>query len=129
MILLDTNLLIEILKGNASICEQAGSLEGPLALSSISAMELFYGALDKAELLKLNRFVDQFQNLHITEAISVRATLLVKTYAKSHGLDIPDALIAATALDFDAHFWTLNLKDFRFIPGLELVASTKPGSS
>lgn len=37
-------------------------------------------------------------------------------------LSIPDALIAATALVYDVELYTLNLKDFCFIPGLILYA-------
>lgn len=35
-------------------------------------------------------------------------------------MNIPDALIAATALRHALPLFTLNVKDFRFIPGLQL---------
>ena len=38
----------------------------------------------------------------------------------SYKLSVPDALIAATALSQDIPLYTLNLKDFQFIPGLIL---------
>lgn len=44
----------------------------------------------------------------------------METYSLSHNLNLPDALIAATALSHDVQLYTLNLKDFRFIPGLNL---------
>lgn len=44
----------------------------------------------------------------------------METYSLSHKLSIPDAIIAATALVYDLELYTLNLKDFRFIPGLTL---------
>lgn len=121
MILLDTNVLIEILKGDVAMRQQVETLDGPSGLSAISAMELFYGALHKAELRKLERFVGLFQTVQISESISLRAVSLVTHYAKSHGLDIPDALIAATALEQQAVLLTLNRKDFRFIDGLKLL--------
>lgn len=37
-----------------------------------------------------------------------------------HKLALPDALIAATALEHDFNLLTLNWKDFRFITGLRL---------
>ncbi len=49
MILLDTNILIEILKNNRETIAQISQFEVPLVISSITAMELFYGARDKAE--------------------------------------------------------------------------------
>ena len=121
MTLLDTNVLIEILKGNPQTLETVESLDGPLAISSISAMELFYGARDKAESRKLERFVTLFRLLHIDESISAKAMALIRAYAKSHSLDIPDSLIAATALSRNCRLMTCNIKDFRYIDGLELL--------
>jgi len=41
MIVLDTNVLIEILKDNQSTIEKVQSFNCPLAISSITVMELF----------------------------------------------------------------------------------------
>ena len=121
MILLDTNILIEILKGDAKTVNRVESLSGRAAISSISAMELYYGAFDKAEIRKLERFVSLFEVVPIDQEISVYATKLVKTYAKSHNLDIPDALIAATAIVKNHQLLTYNIKDFRYIKNLKLI--------
>ncbi len=121
MILLDTNVLIELLKGHTPAIRFVESVTEPLAISSISAMELFYGALNKAEVRKLEKFVALFQLLHLDEKISLKAMVLIKTYAKSHNLDIPDGLIAATAIVHKIPLMTYNRKDFRFIEGLELT--------
>ena len=51
MILCDTNIIIEILKGNKrtiNIIESIG-LEN-IAISSVTVMELYFGALNKREL-------------------------------------------------------------------------------
>ncbi len=69
----------------------------------------------------LGRFVDRFRIAHIDRTISMTALRLVRLYAKSHTLDIPDALIAATALDLNSPLFTYNRRDFRYIEGLELV--------
>jgi len=52
--------------------------------------------------------------------ISETATHLIERHAKSHNLQIPDALIAATALETRSELLTLNVRDFRFIAGLSL---------
>jgi len=44
----------------------------------------------------------------------------METYSLSHKLSLPDALIAATAISHDLELYTLNIKDFRFITGLNL---------
>ena len=121
MILLDTNILIEILKDNRKTIEQVQSLNQTLAISSITVMELYYGARNKTEVNKLEKFVSLFEIIHLNEAISSHATRLVKTYAKSHKLDIPDSLIAATALVSRVALLTYNTKDFKYIKRLELV--------
>ena len=87
----------------------------------VSEMELYYGARDKLELKKLERFCALFHCVPVTENISITAKRLVLSYAKSHSLMIPDALIAATALEMKAPLMTLNIKDFRYITGLKLL--------
>ena len=54
-IVLDTNILIEILKGNQDIVKKLETPHYNYAISSISAMELYYGALNKTELFKKNK--------------------------------------------------------------------------
>lgn len=83
-------------------------------------MELYCGALNKLELQRIRKHIGAFQLFHITQEISERSTELVAQYAKSHGLQIPDAIIAATAIEFSSPLMTLNVKDFRFIDGLQL---------
>ncbi len=61
MILLDTNVLIEILKNNQHTIQKVTALTEPLAISSITAMELLIGARNKKEPLMLNRFIARFQ--------------------------------------------------------------------
>jgi len=121
MIILDTNILIEILKGDRKTVDTVESLTEQLSISSITAMELYYGALNKAELKKLEKFVSLFDIIHIDETISRMAVKLIKRYAKSHSLDIPDSLIASTALLNDAMLLTYNKKDFKYIEGLKLL--------
>ena len=121
MIFLDTNVLIEILKDNSETLAIVSSLQAPLAISSITAMELIYGANNKQEQKKLERFIQLFTVIHVNKAISNTALKLVSQYAKSHTLDIPDALIAATTIECKASLFTYNVKDFKFIPKLTLV--------
>jgi hypothetical protein len=57
----------------------------------------------------------------ITEPISDKAVDLLRRYRLSHGLDIPDALIAATAIEHNQPFASKNQRDYRFIAGLNLL--------
>ena len=120
MLLCDTDVLIEILKGNKEIRAEFENLSDKISLSAITVMELYFGALNKRELYKIKRFVSGFEIFLVNEEISETGIRLIEKYAKSHGLRIPDALIAATALTLDLALWTLNVRDFRFIEGLKL---------
>lgn len=57
--------------------------------------------------------------------ISELATNMIEKYAKSHGLGIPDALIAATAICHSIELLTYNVKDFKFIDSLKLYDPIK----
>jgi len=61
MVLFDTNVFIEIFKGNVdakSVHDQA--FASGICLSSITAMELYYGALNKRELQFIKKFIGSF---------------------------------------------------------------------
>jgi predicted nucleic acid-binding protein len=88
-------------------------------------MELLVGCRNKTEQRGLNGFLKRFQLIQITEDISERAVDLLRKYRLSHGLLIPDALIAATALIADIALLTKNQRDFRFIENLELQPHSK----
>jgi predicted nucleic acid-binding protein len=118
-IILDTNILIEILKGNEKILKFLDDFN-VYYISSISEMELLYGALNKKELLNIKKFLENFNIIELNEKISKKATNLIFKYAKSHNLTIPDALIAATAKS-NIPLFTLNLKDFKYIDEINLI--------
>jgi tRNA(fMet)-specific endonuclease VapC len=122
-IVLDTNILIEILKNNTQTLRAVEGLNGELCISAITVMELYFGARDKIELSKLKKFIKLFEVIEINTDISCQATLLIEKYAKSHHLDIPDALIASSALVNKLPIMTYNRKDFKYIDGLELLSS------
>jgi predicted nucleic acid-binding protein len=92
-----------------------------LAMPSVTYMELMVGALNKREAGIIKKAFSDFEIIEISDAISVKARNLIEKYAKSHGLLIPDALIAATALELGLPLYTSNVKDFQFIPDLILI--------
>jgi predicted nucleic acid-binding protein len=58
--------------------------------------------------------------LPVSVAASQGAVTLLHDYSLAHGLGIPDALIAAIALEGGHTLVTSNLRHFRFIAGLRL---------
>ena len=119
-VILDTNILIEILKNNEETIELVQKFNTHY-ISVISAMELYYGAFNKTELNKLKKFVKLFHIININEEISDLSKKLVFDYAKSHSLNIPDSLIAATAIINNINLLSYNKKDFKFINNLKLL--------
>jgi len=119
-IVLDTNILIEILKNNKEMIQELEKFDVHY-ISEITQMELYYGALNKKELEKLKKFINLFEVIPINTKISNKASDLIYQYAKSHNLNIPDGLIAATVLESGYKLFTYNLKDFKYIENLRLV--------
>ncbi len=121
MILCDTNVIIEILKGNEKTIKTIESIGlKNIAISSVTVMELYFGALNKRELSKIKKHLKALNIVHFDNDVSELAVSMIESYSKSHGLQIPDAIIAATALSFEMKLFTLNLKDFKYIDGLSL---------
>ncbi len=125
MILCDTNILIEFYKNNTAIIQELRQIGSQnLTISIITRAELYYGALNKNELNRIQKHLDLLQNIPIDQPISEQFIQLMAQYSLSHKLTIPDAMIAATALTHNITLYTLNLKDFRFIQGLKIYQST-----
>jgi tRNA(fMet)-specific endonuclease VapC len=125
MILCDTNILIEFYKNNPKIVNELRQIGAKrLAISIITQAELYYGAINKAELLKIQKHLNLLHNFPINNQVSTQFIQLMERYSLSHKLTIPDALIAATALVNNLNLYTLNIKDFRFIEGINLYPNT-----
>lgn len=124
-ILCDTNVIIELFKGNQATQSDLLNI-GPqnIVISSVTLMELVVGAFNKAELHQIKKSLSSIKIIQINELISQEAVTLITKYSKSHNLLIPDALIGATALVHDIPLFTYNLKDFRYIDNLMLHSST-----
>ena len=100
MILCDTNIIIEFLKGNGSIVQQLRVIgQAQIAVSAITQAELLFGARDKRELQQLQKALQSPHIYPVTPEISVRFIQLITSYSLSHRLAIPDALIAATGIE------------------------------
>ena len=91
-----------------------------IMLSAISKLELIAGATTKSDLLTIIKKLKRFSVILFFPTITSLSFELLETYKLSHGLELPDCLIAATVLKTDLEFFTYNTKDFKFIPKLRL---------
>jgi hypothetical protein len=122
-VLIDTDILIDAGHGIAEAinCLKQQEQKSTLAVSVITQMELMVGCRDKREFQKLEKFLRRFQVIKLDDQASNIAVDLIQRYRLSHGLLIPDALIAATALAYGIPLLTKNQRDYRFISGLQLL--------
>ena len=119
MILLDTNIFIEIYRDNVDVAAVVDNMQ-EIAVCDVVCAELFYGARNKHELKEISADMEELTVLPILPQISEMAVNFVKQYCLSHKLELADALIAATAVYHNIELYTLNVKDFTFIPNLKL---------
>ena len=119
MTLLDTNIFIEIYRGNVAIASIVDDMQ-EIAVCDVVRAELFYGARNKLDLQEISADLDGLPIFSLQPQISEMAVNLVKTYCLSHKLEFADALIAATAIFHHIELFTLNRKDFEYIPNLKL---------
>lgn len=123
MILVDTDILIDVSR-NVEISINRLDLEeqkNQITISVITQMELIIGCRNKLELQHLDKFLSRYHISQINDHISSFTVELIKTYRLSHGLLIPDALIAATSIINNFPLLTKNQSDYRFIPEINLL--------
>ncbi len=118
--LIDTDVLIDIAKGNEAAIKYLDSLSEDWSVSVVTAMELVVGARDRKETKKLDEFLAGISMVELSPGVGTRAYDLLKRFAKSHGLRVFDAIIAAAAIQEGKTLITRNEKHFRMIPELRL---------
>ena len=84
-------------------------------------MEMIVGCENNSELKALEKFLERFVILPMSEDVSQVAVHVLKTYRLSHGLKIADALIASTAIAHNIPLISKNQRDYRFIKTLTLL--------
>ena len=121
--LIDTNTAIEYI--GATLPEKSLNLldtiiDDSFFLSVINKIELrgFYG-LNREEEQKFNQLIESSTLISLEDAIIERTIAL----RKATRIKLPDAIIAATALEYDLTIITRNIKDFEQLPDIQLINS------
>lgn len=119
--LVDTDVLIWYLRGYPSAAQRLDQLS-KLTISAVTYLELLQGMRNRAEMnaLQTSLAKRQVERLPLTTAITERAITLMENLALSHGMQMGDALIAATALEYRLTVLTGNVKHFSAVPGLQV---------
>lgn len=119
MIIVDTDIIIKVFRGNTIFANQLRKLDGEFAISVVTAFELYNGVNSANRLFELNKQLKTYTIIHLSENISEKALLLYRIYKAKEDLLIADTLIAATAIVNDFELFTDNKKDYSFIKGLK----------
>ncbi|CAN5651393.1 type II toxin-antitoxin system VapC family toxin [soil metagenome] len=117
--LVDADVLIEALRGDREIPARidAAAGGGPRLLSVLTAAELRAGASGDDE--SVDRLLADFDPVPLELSTAEHAGRLRRRFGSSHGTDLVDAVLAATALDRSVALVTNNRRHFP-MPGLTL---------
>jgi tRNA(fMet)-specific endonuclease VapC len=130
--LLDTDICIYWLKGAQPILEHVNMLGlNRLAISAITAAELYFGAHNSARvaenLFRAEAFVHQMTVLPLGDSI-LKIFGRIKAELRKQGQPLADfdLLIASTALSEGRVLVTNNIQHYARIPGLQLENWSTP---
>jgi len=122
---LDTDVCVELLRGNTLIIEQRDALNDDLSVTWMTAAELYYGA-ERSSAPGHNRrlvarFLETVPLIRCREA-SAREFGVLKAVLEKLGQRLADAdlIIAAACLALDAVLVTGNVAHFSRVPGLHV---------
>lgn len=120
-VVLDSDVIIEILRGHGATLEAARALEQsgvPTYCTPVSWAEIYAG-LRPGEEPPARAFFEARGEVVLDGHIGRHAGGYLARYARSHGVEIADALVAAAAAASGFRLWTRNrrhypMQDLRF---------------
>jgi predicted nucleic acid-binding protein len=110
--LLDTCLLIDYLRDRQEAIAFMRRQDTRPAVSAITAAELFAGARNAAEEHRIEALCGRLLIRHVDLEIARLGGDYCRQYRHSHGVQLSDALIAATARIHEARLVTRNTRHF-----------------
>lgn len=116
--LLDTCIVIDVLREKQAAIAFIAALDGPPRLSAVSVTEIYGGMRHERERRDIERFIAASIIIGFDFEVARLAGDYVRRFKASHSVDSMDAMIAATAAHRDLPLATLNLKHFPMFKGL-----------
>ena len=121
-ILVDTDVLIDFLRGYGPAVSFVNVHSDRIVLSAVVVAEIYAGAggaKDDPEQTVLENLLSLFRIVPINNEIARLGGLYRRDYGPSHGISLPDALVAATAFLERAELKTLDVKHYPMFEGIE----------
>lgn len=118
MLILDTDVLIDVQKARPQALAWLAGLGEVPVVPGLVVMELIQGAQNAQQVRQALQLVAPLPVVWPTEADCARALSDFASFHLSHGLGLLDALIAACARGRAATLCTFNAKHYRVVSGL-----------
>lgn len=118
-LLLDTDVLVEYLRGRRKAIDYVEGLTSGLYISVVTVAELFAGIRGDEEEQTIRQFLLVFDVLPVAEEVARLGGIYRRDFGPSHGTGLADSLIAATVEEIGAALVTFNRKHF---PMVETIA-------
>ena len=128
MVILDTDILVGILRENEAALSKAREIENlslKAGITSITSYELFKGAYLSSNpaknLLEVTKLLNNIEVLSFDSGVS-RISAKIYFHLKKKGLltNLMDQMIAATAISKNDALITRNVRHYRHIPELKI---------
>ncbi|MEX0680738.1 MAG: type II toxin-antitoxin system VapC family toxin [Balneolales bacterium] len=122
-VLIDTDILIDFALDRSEAVHTLIALEQvfSLSVSVITAMELHAGCRSKKDLKHVDDLLSRYEIQYINKPISEKAYEWMKQFRSSHGVEINDMLIAASAFSLETKLISKNQKHYQFLLDLNLL--------
>jgi tRNA(fMet)-specific endonuclease VapC len=121
MILVDTDVIIKMMRGDKIASDKLNKWSNNIAISSITAFELMQGIKNQRQYFSILKQLKAYSIIHVNEEISITAFNLYKKNCLKYSLHFADTLIAATAILNKIKLFTYNKKHFSFIDNIVLL--------
>lgn len=125
MLLLDTDVLIDVQRGHKPALAWFSGLADVPSVPGFVVMELIQGAHDAKQVRAAQKLTAPLPVVWPTEADRARALADFTTLHLSHGLGLLDAVIAACAVGLGAELCTFNDKHYKLVQGLTTLQPYK----
>lgn len=122
MILLDTDILIDVLRAHAPALHWLEGLgDAPVGLPGLVALELVQGCRNRHEQWRVENAIRKYQLFWPTAGDSDRALRSFSSVHLKSGIGILDALIAETAIGLGVPLATFNARHYRVLRTLSTI--------
>ena len=115
-LLLDTDFLIDFLRGHRQAVAFLEEETRPLAVSALTIAELHAGVRDGEEIEQLRELLSIFSHIPLDPETAAEGGLLRRDFGPSHGTGLIDVILAATAVRHGLRLVTLNDRHYPMLP-------------